>query len=51
MTAQVREAEDPLDVKVIIHGLKIEQSEQVDNPGAFEVGVDGWISVIININS
>lgn len=51
VTAQVREAEDPLDVKVIIHGLKIEQSEQVDNPGAFEVGVDGWISVIININS
>lgn len=51
VTGQVREAEDPLDVKVVIHGLKIEQSEQVDNPGAFEVGVDGWISVIININS
>lgn len=51
VTGQVREADDPLDVKVVIHGLRIEKSEYVDNPGAFEVGVDGWISVTININS
>ena len=51
VTRQVRGAIDPLDVKVIIHGLKIEKSEHDESSGAFEVGVDGWISVTININS
>ncbi len=50
VTPQVRNAPDPLDVKVIIRGLELEESEGGSKPGGgFDVSVDGWISITINI--
>lgn len=50
VTPQVRNAPDPLDVKVIIKGLELEESEGGSKPGGgFDVSVDGWISITINI--
>lgn len=46
----MRNAPDPLDVKVIIRGLELEESEGGSKPGGgFDVSVDGWISITINI--
>ncbi len=51
VTDQVRAAENPLDVHVRIAGLSLEPSTPGGDSGAFEVGVDGWISITINIDS
>lgn len=50
VTEQVREAPDPMNVTVIVKGLKLEESG-TDDGGAFDVSVDGWTTVTININS
>lgn len=49
VTDQVRRAPDPLNVLVEIRGLKLEESDPADS-GAFDVNVDGWTTVVININ-
>ncbi|MFG6386110.1 MAG: DUF5119 domain-containing protein [Muribaculaceae bacterium] len=49
VTDQVRRAPDPLNVHVELRGLKLEVSDPADT-GAFDVNVDGWTTVVININ-
>ncbi len=49
VTDQVRRAPDPLNVHVELCGLKLEVSDPADT-GAFDVNVDGWTTVVININ-
>lgn len=48
VTDQVRAASDPLDVMLTVSGLKLEQSEGGEGAG-FDVNVDGWEIVIVNI--
>lgn len=48
VTDQVREAPDPMSVDIIIRGLVIEKSE-AGAQGGFDVAVDGWITVDVNI--
>lgn len=48
VTDQVRAASDPLDVMLTVSGLKLEQSEGGEGTG-FDVNVDGWEIVIVNI--
>lgn len=48
VTEQVRAASDPLDVMLTVSGLKLEQSEGSEGTG-FDVNVDGWEIVIVNI--
>jgi len=51
VTEQVRGAPDPLNVTVRINGLVLEESEEEAGDGAFDVSVDGWTTVEININN
>lgn len=48
LTPQVRTASDPMNVTLYINGLSIEKSDT--ETGAFDVSVDGWQKVIVNIN-
>lgn len=50
VTDQVRKAPDPMEVTVVVRGLKLEESE-IEGDGGFDVGVDGWITIIVNITS
>lgn len=50
VTEQVREAADPMNVEIIVRGLKLEKSGPEDE-GGFDVNVDGWQTITININS
>ena len=47
VSEQVRTAPDPMDVEVVVRGLHIPESEI--SGGAFDVNVDGWINVVVNI--
>lgn len=47
VTTQVRRASDPMDVTIVISGLDIEDSGGAE--GAFDVAVDGWVEVYVNI--
>lgn len=47
VTEQMRSASDPMDVWIHIRGLTIEKS---DPKGGFNVRVDGWTTVDVNIN-
>lgn len=49
VTDQVRSAPDPMNVSLIVSGLKLENPDTGSGTG-FEVGVDGWKTVIVNIN-
>lgn len=51
VTDQVRNAPDPLNVHIKIHGLELEKSEPGEASGAFNVDIDDWVNVVININS
>ena|GEM_PF-525210 len=50
VTGQVRSAPDPMNVSIIVRGLEIEKPETGGNAG-FDVAVDGWETVIVNISS
>jgi len=50
VTEQVRNAPDPLEVTVRINGLLLEECEEKTEDGAFDVSVDGWTTIVININ-
>lgn len=45
---QVRNAPDSMDVLIVVRGLTIEPSEEVGG-GGFDVGVDDWETIVINI--
>lgn len=49
VTDQVRNAADPMNVTLTVGGISLEESEE-DNTG-FEVKVDGWITIVVNIRS
>lgn len=48
VTDQVREAPDPMEVLLTIRGLSIEKPDRSDGAG-FDVSVDGWQTVVVNI--
>lgn len=48
VTDQVRTAPDPMNVSLIVKGLTLEKPETGGGTG-FEVAVDGWETVIVNI--
>lgn len=50
VTDQVRGAPNPLDVHIKIQGLELEESRPGGATGGFEVGVDNWVNIVININ-
>lgn len=50
VTDQVRSAINPLDVQIKIYGLELEESAPGEPGGGFDVGVDNWVNVVININ-
>lgn len=50
VTEQVRGAPNPMDVTVTVRGLRLEESGDEEG-GAFNVSVDGWDTVTINIRS
>jgi len=50
VTEQVRDAPDPLDVTVRINRLRLEDSKEEVSDGAFDVSVEGWTTIGININ-
>ncbi len=47
---QIRRSPDPLDVHIKIYGLELEESEPGESTGGFNVGVDNWVNVVINIS-
>lgn len=47
VTKQVREAPDPMSVIIRLRGLELEKTEQ--SGGSFDVEVDGWTTVDVNI--
>jgi len=49
VTDQVRGAPDPMMVSLLVSGLRIEPSDTVAE-GGFDVAVDGWKTVVVNIN-
>ena len=49
VTEQVRSAPDPMNVCLIVKGLTLEKPETGGGTG-FDVTVDGWETVIVNIN-
>lgn len=51
VTEQIRCAPDPLDVLVVLRGLRLEESGPETSGGGFDVGVDGWLTITVNINS
>ena len=50
VTDQGRSAINPLDVQIKIYGLELEESAPGVPGGGFDVGVDNWVNVVININ-
>lgn len=50
VTDNVRSAPDPFNVSVRINGLRLEESKEDVGEGAFDVNVDDWITIRININ-
>lgn len=48
VTDQVREAPDPMEVLLMVRGLSIEKPDTGGEAG-FEVSVDGWQTVTVNI--
>lgn len=50
VTDQVRSAPDPYNVSVRINGLRLEESKDEIGEGAFDVNVDDWTTIRININ-
>lgn len=49
VTDQVRSAPDPMEVQLTLSGLTIEKPEHGDDAG-FDVKVDGWITIVMNID-
>lgn len=49
VTDQVRLALDPMNVCLVVRGLKLENPDTGNDTG-FEVAVDGWETVIVDIN-
>lgn len=49
VTDQVRLAPDPMNVCLVVRGLKLEKPDTGNDTG-FEVAVDGWETVIVDIN-
>lgn len=49
VTDQVRQAPDRMEVLIELHGLVLEKSETTGT-GGFDVAVDGWTTVDVNIN-
>lgn len=47
VTAQVRTAPDPYDVRIVLDGLPL--PEPIENGSGFQPGVDGWKEVFIDI--
>lgn len=50
VTDQVRSAPDPMNVSLVVRGLELEKPDPGDDAG-FDVAVDGWETVIVNISS
>lgn len=48
VTDQVRQAPDPMDVEIVLKGLKLEIPENESGSG-FDVIVDGWETSVVNI--
>ncbi len=48
VSEQVRNAADPMNVSIVVRGLRIEPSDMVGG-GGFDVSVDGWQTVVVNI--
>lgn len=49
VTDQVRQAPDRMSVLIELHGLVLEKNETTGT-GGFDVAVDGWTTVDVNIN-
>lgn len=49
VTDQVRNAPDSMEVQLTLGGLTLEKPEHGDDAG-FDVKVDGWITVVVNID-
>lgn len=49
VTSQIRSARDPMNVNIVLRGLTLEIPDNDDGTG-FEVNVDGWETVIVNIH-
>lgn len=49
VSEQVRSAPDPMNVEIILRGLTLEIPEKGESTG-FDVNVDGWETVVVNIN-
>ena len=45
----MRDAGNPMEVMIVIRGLSIEKPEN-SGEGGFDVSVDGWETVVVNIN-
>ena len=50
VTDQVRSAPDPMNVSLVVRGLELEIPDAGEDTG-FDVAVDGWETVIVNISS
>lgn len=48
VTDQIRSAPDPMNVNILLRGLTLELPDHDDGTG-FEVNVDGWETIIVNI--
>ncbi len=51
VTNQIRKAPDSMNVEIIIDGLKLPEVENPKPGGTFDVSVDGWATIIIDIAS
>ncbi len=51
VTEQARTAPDPMNVEIIIDGLTLPEVENPKPGGTFDVSVDGWTTIIIDIAS
>lgn len=51
VSAQIDAAEDPMDVHIALSGLELPESAEPVGGGGFDVSVDGWVTVIIDIKS
>jgi len=49
VTDQIRNSPDPMNVNILLDGLSFEHPEGGSGTG-FEVNVDGWQTIIVNIN-
>lgn len=48
VTAQIHDAPDPFDVKIIVSGIDLPYSDSVTE-GGFDVSIDGWETTVIDI--